>query len=232
MARSLLLFDIDGTLMITKGAGSRCLNRAGRIVFGEAFAWADITVGTLDPQIFTELAAYNGIGEPAPYYERFRDAYLAELEAELKRFPKDITRMPGITALLDTLYPRTGADGDILLGILTGNFRAAAVMKLQAAGFDLERFPVTAFAEDGRTRNDLPKTAMTKARSVARAAIPPEQVYIIGDTPRDIECARANGCVPVSVATGRYTMDQLRAAGGEMIFRTLEDPAPLLALLG
>lgn len=232
MARSLLLFDIDGTLMITKGAGSRCLHRAGRIVFGEAFAWADIIVGTLDPQIFAQLCAHNGIGDPGNHFERFRDTYLAELDAELKRVPEDIMLMPGITALLDALYPRTGDEGDLLLGILTGNFRAAASLKLHAAGFNMERFPVTAYAEEGASRNDLPKVAMSKARAITGEAFPPERVYIIGDTPRDIECAKANGCVSVSVATGRFTVDQLRDAGGDLVFQTLEDPAPLMAQLG
>lgn len=232
MPRSLLLFDIDGTLMITKGAGSRCLRRAGKIVFGESFVWGEITVGTLDPQIFEQLAEQNHIKGASDHFERFRDTYLAELEAELKRIPQDITLMPGIPSLLESLYPRAGQGGDVLLGILSGNFQKAALMKLHAAGFDLDRFPITAYAEDGDTRNDLPQVAMSKAKKLAQETVPPNRIYIIGDTPRDIECAKANGCVSVSVATGRYTADQLREAGGDFVFQTLEDPAPLLAQLG
>ncbi|XAM01271.1 HAD hydrolase-like protein [Phycisphaeraceae bacterium D3-23] len=231
MARSLLLFDIDGTLMITKGAGSRCLHRAGRRVFGESFEWTDITVGTLDPQIFAQLAQHNGIGDSGEHLERFRDTYLAELEAELGRIGDDITRMPGIPALLDTLHARTGDDGDLTLGLLTGNFIRAAHLKLNAAGFDLARFPVTAFAEDGSERNDLPRIAMERARAHTGEAVDPGRVYIIGDTPRDVACAHANGCVAVAVATGRYSVEQLHEAGGDLVLDSLADPEPLLDLL-
>lgn len=229
MPRSLLLFDIDGTLMITKGAGSRCLHRAGRAVFGEGFQWKPITVGTLDHQIFSELALHNRIGNADVHFKRFRDTYLAELEYELAGIPDDITLMPGVPELLESLYPRTGRDGDLILGILTGNFEAASRMKLSAAGFDLTRFPITAFAEDGETRDDLPRVAMAQARECLGEPVPPERVYIIGDTPRDIACARACGCVAVAVATGRYTADQLH--GADLVFNTLEDPAPLLKRL-
>ena len=231
MPRSLLLFDIDGTLMITKGAGSRCLRRAGRKVFGDGFAWTDITVGTLDPQIFAQLAEHNGIGNAADHFTRFRDTYLAELQAELARVPEDITVMPGVSALLEQLYPRTGEGGDVTLGILTGNFRAAATMKLTAAGFNLSRFPVTAFAEDGQTRNDLPAVAMGKACEQLGEPISPERVFIVGDTPRDIECAHANSCIAIAIATGRYTTDQLRGAGGDLVLDSLAAPSPLFEII-
>ncbi|MFI4861172.1 MAG: HAD family hydrolase [Phycisphaerales bacterium JB063] len=231
MARSLLLFDIDGTLMITKGAGSRCLHRAGRKVFGEQFAWTEITVGTLDPQIFAQLASHNGIGDTGEHLDRFRDTYLTELEAELGVIGDDIMRMPGITPLLDTLHARSGPTGDLTLGLLTGNFKRAAHLKLTAAGFDLARFPVTAFAEDGQERNDLPRIAMDRALAHTGEAIDPARVFIIGDTPRDIACAHANGCVAVAVATGRYTVEQLHDAGGDLVLDSLADPAPLLDLL-
>ena len=227
MPRSLILFDIDGTLMITKGAGSRCLRRAGRRVFGDSFTWTDITVGTLDPQIFAQLAKHNGIRNTADHFTRFRDTYLAELKAELARVPEDVTIMPGVLVLLEQLYPRAGESGDVTLGILTGNFRAAATMKLAAAGFDLSHFPITAFAEDGQTRNDLPAVAMGKALKQLSESIPPERVFIVGDTPRDIECAHANGCIAIAVATGRYTTDQLRGAGGDLVLDSLADPLPL-----
>ncbi|MEM9413921.1 MAG: HAD hydrolase-like protein [Planctomycetota bacterium] len=231
MARSLLLFDIDGTLMITKGAGSRCLHRAGRMVFGEQFEWTDITVGTLDPQIFAQLARHNGIGDSGEHLARFRATYLAELEAELGTIGDDITLMPGIPTLLDTLHARTGPNGDLTLGLLTGNFQHAAHLKLNAAGFDLRRFPVTAFAEDGNERNDLPRVAMDRALALTGEAIDPGQVFIIGDTPRDVACAHANGCVAVAVATGRYSTAQLAEAGGDLVLDSLEDPKPLLDLL-
>lgn len=231
MARSLVLFDIDGTLMITKGAGSRCLRRAGRAVFGDGFEWTEVTVGTLDPQIFAQLAEHNGIGDAAEHFTAFRDTYLDELERELERVRGDVMLMPGIAALLDRLAPQTGDGGGLVLGLLTGNFERAARIKLAAAGLDVARFPITAFAEDGQTRNDLPRAAMEKARASLGEPVPPGRVFVIGDTPRDMECANACGCVAVGVATGRYTSQALREAGGGLVFETLEEPGPLLSRL-
>lgn len=231
MKRSLLLFDIDGTLMITKGAGSRCLRRAGKIVFGDGFAWVDVTVGMIDPQIFGQLAEHNAIDDAHTHLDRFRDTYLAELEAELARRREDVTLMPGILTLLDQLRRRAGADGDVTLGLLTGNYEAAAQIKLRAAGLDPGWFPVTAFAEDGKSRNDLPGVAMRRAADHTGAPFTADRVLVIGDTPRDIECAHANGCRAVSVATGRYSAQQLREHGGDLVCDSLADPTPLLDLL-
>lgn len=232
MAKSLLLFDIDGTLMITKGAGSRCLERAGRMVFGEEFEFTKFTVGTLDPEIFAHLALHNEIDHGQENLARFRETYLKELEQELVRIAHDILIMPGITELLETLRPRLSDQGDLVLGILTGNYKKAATLKLDAAGFDWSMFPVTAFAEDGKTRNDLPRVAMDQFEKITGEKANPQQTFIIGDTPRDIECAKAHGCVSIAVATGRYRMNQLQEAGGDVVVESLADPAPLLERLG
>jgi len=225
MSKALILFDIDGTLMITKGAGSRCLHRAGAMVFGDAFEWTDITVGTLDPQIFEQLARHNAVEDPGKHLDQFRETYLTLLQEELQRVAQDITLMPGITSLLGTLYQRPD---DAVLGLLTGNFTRAAEIKLIAAGFDLSRFPITAFAEDGRTRNDLPVSAMASYARHTGQPVAPSRTLIVGDTPRDIECARANGCTVLAVATGRYTIEQLQQAGGDIVVKDLSDPTPLL----
>lgn len=231
MTRWLVLFDIDGTLMITKGAGSRCLRRAGRRVFGDTFEWAEITVGTLDPQIFRELAEHNGVTDPDASAQQFADVYLAELEAELARIGDDITLMPGIPALLDQLDTRTGPGGDVTLGLLTGNFTRASRLKLDAAQIEMQRFQVNAFAEDGQTRNDLPAVAMQRYQQLTGETARPQRVVVIGDTPRDVACARHHGCVAVAVATGRYDLAQLQNAGPDLLLPDLADPAPLLALL-
>jgi len=214
--------------MITKGAGSRCLRRAGKMVFGDGFEWTDITVGTLDPQIFTHLAKHNGVGHGDENLSRFRETYIEQLELELQRVANDILIMPGITALIEQLTPRVGDQGDILLGILTGNYEQAARMKLDAAGFDRSLFSVTAFAEEGKTRNDLPRVAMDKFAQLTGEPADPTKTYIIGDTPRDIECAKAHGCVSIAVATGRFGVDDLREAGGDVVIQSLIDPSPLL----
>lgn len=231
MATTLLLFDVDGTLMITRGAGSRCILRACRKLFGEQFEWGSVLAGRLDPQIFADLAGHNRIERPQQHHDAYRDLYLSELEAELACIGDDIVVLPGIAALLDQLHERAQARGDVVLGLLTGNYGRAVELKLNAAGIDLDRFPVRAFAEDGRTRADLVRVAMSRAASITGRPVPPSHVIVIGDTPRDIECARAHGCRAVSVATGRYTEDDLRRAGADLVLADLSDPAPLLAMI-
>ncbi|MFN3167555.1 MAG: HAD family hydrolase [Phycisphaeraceae bacterium] len=228
----LVLFDIDGTLMITKGASSRCMKRAGEIVLGPTFKWHPITVGTLDPQIFDQLARANGITPTPAQRLRYEEIYLDELERELYAHLEDITVMPGIEQLVERLHERALEHGDVLLGVLTGNFRRATELKLALSGLGLDRFHVVVCAEEGATRDDLPKAALRLAEQHAGQAVLPEQTYILGDTPRDIQCAQANGCVSISVATGRYSAEQLRGAGGQIVFDSFEPIGPVLDCLG
>ena len=228
----LVLFDIDGTLMITKGASSRCMKRAGEIVLGDAFHWHPITVGTLDPQIFDALAKANGITPTPAQRLRYEAVYLEELERELYANLEDITVMPGIEPLVQHLHERALAKGDVILGVLTGNFRRVTELKLSLSGLGLDRFTVIVCAEDGQTRDDLPKAAMQIAQQHAGQPIALDNVYILGDTPRDIQCAHANACVSISVATGRYSADELRAAGGAIVFESFQDVDAVLKQLG
>ncbi len=231
-AIKLVLFDIDGTLMITKGASSRCMKRAGEIVFGPSFQWAPITVGTLDPQIFAQLAKANHIKETPEQRLRYEEVYLAELERELIERQEDFVVMPGIRELVQTLHQRAMSHGDVVLGVLTGNFRRATEFKMLGSGLGLDRFAIIVCAEDGKTRDDLPKAALRIAKQHTGTDVLPANTFIVGDTPRDIQCALANGCVPICVATGHYSADQLREAGGEMVFIDLSDFTPLLRRLG
>ena len=228
----LVLFDIDGTLMITKGASSRCMKRAGEIVFGPTFEWHGLTAGTLDQQIFAKLAKDNGITPSPEEALRYEEAYLNELEKELTERQHDIVVMPGIEALVEHLHRRALDCGDVMLGVLTGNFRRATEVKLTQSGLGLERFTVIACAEDGNTRDELPKVALQRAAVHAGRPVQPADTYILGDTPRDIQCARANDCVCISVATGRYAVDQLSEAGGDNVFESFADVAAVLDAMG
>jgi len=207
------------------------MKRACQIVLGEGFQWHPVTVGTLDPQIFDQLAAANGISPTPRQRLEYEKTYLDELERELNERRDDITVLPGIAALISTLDQRAQARGDVVLGVLTGNFRRATELKISLSGLGLERFPVIACAEHGRTRNELPHIAMQLAQQMSGQPVAPARTIIVGDTPRDIECAKACGCRVVSVATGHYSVAQLKDAGGELVLPTLEDPAPLLKLI-
>jgi phosphoglycolate phosphatase-like HAD superfamily hydrolase len=230
---SLVLFDIDGTLMITKGASSRCLTRAGEKIVGPHFTWPTITPGQLDPQIIAQLIADNG-GEPSgELVEQFGHVYHQELEQELHARQEDITVLPGIAELVDRLHKRAEQQSDVAMGVLTGNSWRATELKLSLSGLGTDRFVTIVCAEDGNHRNDLPAVALQQANEKTGVRFNPEQTFIVGDTPRDVQCAQASGCRSISVATGHYTEDQLREAGGQSVFATLaETDAVMSVILG
>ena len=134
--------------------------------------------------------------------------------------------MPGVRALLDTLADRD----DVFVGLLTGNFEAGARIKLEY--FDLWRyFRCGAYGDDSADRNALVPFALARARGCGLPDLAPEHILVVGDTPHDIACARAVGAVPVGVATGTFTVEQLRATGAEIVFKDLSDTDAFLALL-
>lgn len=223
----LVLFDVDGTLLLTGGAGSRCIRRACVRVFGETFAWNPVTAGRLDQQIYLDLATACGIDGAADRFDEFKSTYLAELQAELARRRDDVTVMPGVRALLESLGQRE----DVAVGLLTGNFHRAVELKLAAAGLEMEQFVVGAYAEDGDERHDLVPVAMRRFEERTGHTLSPDRVVLIGDTPRDIECARAAGSRVLAVATGHYSLEALRAENPDAAVATLENAATLWAML-
>jgi len=134
--------------------------------------------------------------------------------------------MPGIRELLDSLDRRD----DVFVGLLTGNFESGARIKLEH--FDLWRyFRCGAYGDDAADRNALVPFALSRARACGLPDLAPDHILVVGDTPHDVACARAAGAVPVGVATGTFTVDQLRAAGADLVFQDLSDTAAFLALL-
>lgn len=225
---TLILFDIDGTLMITGGAGSRAILSAGRQVFGASFDWGPITVGLLDPQIYAQLAEHNAVADPAAHHDAYYTAYLAALDDELERHAADIKVMPGVHDLLARLH----GEADTTLGIVSGNYAAAARRKLRAAGLPMEWLVVTAYAEDGVDRAALVAVAIERCERQTGRRVRPERVVVVGDTPRDVACAHANGCRCLAVATGRYDERALAEAGADRVVSDLTDPATLPWLSG
>jgi phosphoglycolate phosphatase len=226
----LLLFDIDGTLMITKGAGSRCIRRACQQTLGDSFRWTEITPGMLDPQIFERLATQSGFDDPKQYHEQYRDSYLQSLKSELDQRPEDVTVLPGIADLLTTLTSRQ-EQGDVVLGLLTGNYAQAVAIKLGAAHINPNLFPIHAFAEDGLQRSDLLSVAIQRYEKHVGQPADLTRVVIIGDTPRDIQCAHSRNCIAFAVATGWYSAQALIEAGADHIVEDFSSPDPLLKLL-
>lgn len=232
MVPALLLFDIDGTLMHSGGAGKHAMVRASRAMFGPRFAWDGVNVaGHLDPLIFAEAAAHNRLPDPVRQHERFRKRYIPLLEEELEIRKDRVALTPGMSNLISLLRRRAQAVGDVILGLLTGNYSEAVPLKLASVGVDEAWFTITAFGDAAPTRPDLTRLAMLKYEKLRGHGPDPRRVIVIGDTPRDIDCAHAHGCVAFAVATGEYRVEQLQSAGADYVVEDFSDPAPLIALL-
>ena len=226
--RKLVLFDIDGTLVLTGGAGLRAMNRALEDTLGHANGLDGIPVaGRTDWSILVDAVTKVGRQMDADLFATLRDRYLANLAIEIEhpgKGPKAV--MPGIRELLDALASRP----DVLVGLLTGNFEEGARIKLDH--FDLWRyFACGAFGGDAADRNALVPFAVDRARACGLAEIRLADVFVIGDTPHDVACAHAAGAVAVAVATGGHTVDQLRETGAEIVVPDLSDTHAFLKLI-
>ncbi len=227
----LLLFDVDGTILRTNRVGVEAMHEVGRRIFGEEFQWDIETAGGLDPAIFAELANRNGIEDHHRHHDQFHDQYIELLEAALRANPHKVVVMPGIHSLIAALQHRRAERGDVVLGLLTGNYTRAVPIKLQAAAVDLSVFEITAFGDEGSIRPDLTALAMKRFEQRFGCRCDPRRVIVIGDTPRDIDCAHAHGCLALAVATGSYSVEQLQQAGADVAVSDLANPEPLYRLL-
>lgn len=229
----LVLFDIDGTLLWTDGAGRRAIHRALLDEHGTAGPIDTYRFdGKTDPQIVRELLSEAGI--PAPLItERFGAVwgrYLKNLESELVRDRTATRLLAGVRELLAALEAPE-RDGHVLVGLLTGNLASGAALKLRAAGLAPERFAVGAYGSDAEQRGDLPPVALRRAVIQAGREIAGTEVVIVGDTPEDVACGRSIGARSVAVATGYYALDALHAAGATHVFPDLADTGAVLAAL-
>ncbi len=226
--RVLLLFDIDGTLLLTDGAGMRAFAHVSRELFGQHFSWDGIvTAGGLDPLLFAEAAAANGLDDDPSHHARFHAAYLERLAVELEVGRRGVRAMPGVIELVAAVRQRWTTRGDVMPGLLTGNYAAAVPLKLAAVGLDPRWFEIQALGDEAPSRPDLVALALRRYEHRFDAAIDPAAVVVIGDTPRDVHCAKAHGCVAFGVATGRYSVADLLDAGADAAVANLADPAPL-----
>ena len=226
----LVLFDIDGTLLSTDGAGRRAIRRALLDETGTAGPIESYRLdGKTDPQIVSELlslAGHRAAGDDARIAAVCR-RYVAHLRGELAAAPGATRLLGGVRELLDALQPHERAQR-ALVGLLTGNLAAGAALKLGAAGLDPARFAVGAYGSDSPRRNELPAVAAMRAAALVGRPIAGGDVVIVGDTPADVACGRPLGARTVAVATGSYDAAALRAAGAAQVFETLADTAAVL----
>jgi phosphoglycolate phosphatase-like HAD superfamily hydrolase len=226
--RKLVLFDIDGTLVLTGGAGLRAMNRALQDVFGHADGLDGIPVaGRTDWAILSDAVRRIGRSLDGALLADLEQRYVNHMAEEIQH-PGDGRKavMPGVREILDALERRD----DVFVGLVTGNFEAGARVKL--GHFDLWRyFRCGAFGGDAADRNALVPFARERARDCGLPDIADEDIVVVGDTPHDVTCAHAAGAIAVGVATGTSSVDELRAAGAEHVFEDLSDVQAFLRLL-
>lgn len=232
MRHTLLLFDIDLTLVNARGAGQMAMRTAGEKVCGEGFSFQGVSFnGRLDPLIYAAAAAQcTGIDVAAKHGD-FRDTYTRELRRLIHEDGHTVEALPGVHALINTLLTRVRDKGDVMLGLLTGNYAQTAGIKIQAAGLQRDWFTLGCFGDEAESRPGLAALALQRYEETTGAKPDPARVIVIGDTPHDVGCAKAHGCTAFAVATGRTTADELRAAGADVAVDDLTEPRPLLELL-
>jgi phosphoglycolate phosphatase len=224
----LFLFDIDGTLVSARGAGRTALQHALTQTYGSA---GDIDHydfrGKTDPRIVFDLMRAAGLNDDVieARMSACFDAYVARLDREIGDGSR-VTVLPGIGDVVRALAARE----DALVGLLTGNIEAGARVKLRSTGLH-PLFRVGAYGSDSMDRRRLPAVACERARAVAGREFPFERVTIIGDTPLDVDCARACGAVAVAVATGHHPHPELAACAPDLLFADFSDVAGAVTAL-
>jgi phosphoglycolate phosphatase len=217
--KKLLLFDIDGTMLQTGGAGRRAVERAvserlNRPVDSSSLRYS----GKTDPQILREVLLMEGMDEAGIF---------AALPDLLKRYeeimfealrPEHVTLLPGVRELIENLHE----EPTVQLAVLTGNLESMARLKLEAVGMS-GYFPFGAFGSDSPHRNDLPSIAIRRAREYTGRTFAGKNVIVIGDTEHDIHCGVSAGALCVGVCTGHYSREDLALHAPDVILDDLSD---------
>lgn len=226
-----LLFDIDSTLLDSSRSGMRAMLDAGRELFGEGFSTEGIEyAGRLDPLIVHDLLVRIGVEPTAAAHGRFREVYRGHLEQRLAA-PGVARTLRGVDSLLERLRRESG----VSLGLLTGNYEETGSLKLRASGIDPAWFGVRVWGDESphwpAKREHLPPIGIRRFGERSGRPIEAERVMIIGDTPEDVRCARVNGCGVLGVATGKYPVEELRAAGASQVVEDLSDVERVMGIL-
>ncbi len=222
----LLLFDVDQTILSTRGADRRALDMAFEELFGIPDGFADIQfAGRMDLAIVGDALRKWGIDHTRGpgTMARFKDAYLERFEAVLGSWTEGI-EFPGVRQLLKSLDRRE----DVALGLATGNFRESAFLKLRKYGFD-RFFSEGGFGGDSEERRQVVSLAIQRCQARTGAKYARNDIYVIGDSPSDVLAGRANGIRTVAVATGYYSLEELRNHDPTYLFPDLSDTAAFLA---
>jgi phosphoglycolate phosphatase-like HAD superfamily hydrolase len=216
-----ILFDIDGTLISTGGAGTRSWRAAFEKLYGipadiGKFSEAGMTDPTVGRVTFEKVLGRDP-----------NDQEMARLMAAYLEFlPREVETSEGYRVLdgVKELLPRLSEQG-FLLGITTGGLEAAAHIKLSRGGLN-RFFNFGGYGSDAEDRTELTRRAIERGAAILGRALDPQQVTVVGDTPLDIEAAHGAGAIAVGVASGHYSVDELEKARADYVLASLSDPLP------
>jgi phosphoglycolate phosphatase-like HAD superfamily hydrolase len=225
LSKKLFLFDIDGTLLASGGAGMRALEAACVELFGTEKLDGIEIAGRTDSSIARQLYERHGEVATPENCARFFDCYIKHLTHFLP--VTDGKLLPGIVEMLDILKARP----DCVLALLTGNLVRGAQLKLTHYGV-WEYFEFGAYADDHHDRNALGPIARARGKEKHGVEFAAENIFVLGDTPHDIACARAIGAKAVAIATGRHTRTDLEACHPDFLFDDLSDVGGVLKTIG
>jgi len=221
----LVLFDIDGTLIDSGGAGVRALDLAMKELFAVENAFQGISMaGKTDTQIIREGLVKHDLSTDRTI-DAVINAYLRYLAQEINNDRKHVK--PGIYEILVELQTLS----NVGMELLTGNLEKGARIKLEPFGLN-EYFPSGAFGSDDENRNNLLPFAVKRFENIFQKKIEMGECIIVGDTPRDVECAHIYGAICIGVATGPYSYDVLVEAGADHVLKDLTDHQPIQYLFG
>lgn len=220
----LVLFDIDGTLLRSRGIGIQSMEQALEELHGVPVDARSVDVsGRLDPHVFLEICEHHDLPTHEDAMRAFREAYVARMAHafEMGTWSK---AMPGAIDLVRAVHEHP----EITSAVLTGNIEPTSWMKLEDAGFDRTWFDFGVFGDEGETRRELPPIARARHHDRSGHLLDPKQTVVIGDTPKDVDCAHHSGCVAIAVATGQIPIAELHASGADLVLETLEETAEIL----
>ena len=224
--KKLILWDIDGTIIVSHGAGFRAMARALTERFGATVDMGKIDwAGRTDSWIAGEVLRVTGLADTPENIHEFLEGYLEILPQELSTGRPGLV-LPGILELLETLRTRP----DVVQGLLTGNLQRGAEVKLTHYKV-WHYFEFGAYADDSPRRNDLGPHALRRAKERHAVEFSPQHTFIIGDTPHDIECGKVIGARTIAVATGKYSVGELAGHKPTAVFRDFADTAAFLRVI-
>lgn len=225
----IVLFDIDGTLLRSGGAGRASMERALTEVFGSPGSSEYHYGGKTDRQIVRDLMRREGFTDDSidAQMDQLLESYVAGLPGELESRSRTVLVCDGVIELLDAL----DKEERVVVGLLTGNIETGARAKLTAAGIEPSRFRVNAFGSDRELRPELPAVAQRRASELLGVEVQGNRLVIIGDTPHDIQCGEAIGARAIAVATGGYSVEQLAAHEPYALFETLGETDAVLSAI-